>query len=75
MESIFMRYRIFFYVLCILLLLYFPHEVYKGITCFTAGKPGQGTGTLLNACITYLFVPIYIPVTIKKLHKKELSNS
>ncbi len=53
MELFFIRYRKLLIVLCVVLLIYLPFEVYSGIENFNSGHTGQGIGVILNAGITF----------------------
>ena len=66
----FIKYRKLLIVLCVILLIYLPFEVYRAIETFNSGHTGQGIGVLLNAGITFLFVPVYLLISIRKTYGK-----
>ena len=69
MEVFFVKYRVLIIVLSVIVLLYFPVELYNAIECFDSNKTGQGVGTLINAAIT-LFVAVYLIISVRRANKK-----
>ena len=70
MEVVFIRYRKLLTILCIVLLIYLPFDVYRSAENFEIGRTYQGLGGLLNAGITFLFVPAYLLISVRKAYRK-----
>jgi uncharacterized membrane protein (DUF2068 family) len=69
MEVFFIKYRKLLIVSCIFLLIYLPFEIYRSITTF-GSNTGQAIGILLNACLVFLFVPIYMLIKVHKASRE-----
>ena len=69
MEVFFYKYRKLLTAGAIFLLLAFPYEIYKAIGYISSGAKGEGIGSLLDAALMYLGVPIYFLVHIRKAYK------
>ncbi len=73
METFFYRYRKFLLVLSIIMLVFFPFELYRGVLDFNAGQTWRGVGVCLNGLV-YLLVAIALLVNIKNTRKKQTNG-
>lgn len=69
MEIYFVKYRKIVLIASVYMFLYFFYEMYKGVAGINSGSKGEGTGTIINSCIS-LFVAIYFLVMVRKANKK-----
>ena len=68
MDVFFIKYRKMLLFGSYFMFLYFLYEVYKGIEMINSGKAGEGSGTLVDACIS-LAVSVYFFTNVRKANK------
>lgn len=73
-EVFFVRHRKLITVLCVLLLIYFPVDIYLDAPTITSGHMYQAIGFGLNDVLMYLAVPLGMLIYTRRVYKAHVKE-